>query len=81
MYETIANLDVGETFSRSERMDFDNLTKERLAGAMDMLRNRLQNPVNRARSKLGYEYIVEVGEWRTQRDKEIIITAVATRVH
>lgn len=75
----IANLAVGECYSRSERFDFDTLTRRNLADATVSMRNALAPSVKRAEEDTGNEYKVEAGEWRTH-SRDIVVTVIVTRV-
>ena len=74
----IARLAVGESYSKSSRLNFDSLTREDLLAATESLRTTLHSPVRRAQEDTGHSYNIEVGEWRT-RTKDIVITVIVTR--
>ena len=74
----LCSLMVGESYSRSERLDFDTLTRDGLHATLDGLRNALAPSVRRAQSETGNEYKVEAGEWRTY-NRDIVATVIVTR--
>ena len=78
MRAQIANLQMNETYSRSERIDFDTCTRDSLRDILESLRNTISPAVARARKQTGYEYMVEGGEWRTH-DRDMIVTMCVTR--
>ena len=78
MRAQIANLQLAETYSRSERIDFDTCTRDGLRDMLESLRNTISPAVARARKQTGYEYIVEGGEWRTH-NRDMMVTMCVTR--
>lgn len=74
----IAALDVGECYSRSQRLDFDMLTRAELQAANEGLRNSIAPAVRRAGNDTGNAYTVEAGEWRTT-SRDLVVTVIVTR--
>ena len=74
----IAGLSLQATVSRSERLDFDNLTRESLVATMERMRKTMSKYVERASATTGHRYHVECGEWRT-RSKDIVVTVIVSR--
>lgn len=77
--EQLARLNVGESYSRSERLDFDNTTRADLDAVLLTQRNAIQTHIARAKAETLNDYVVESGEWRT-RSRDIVITLIVTRV-
>ena len=75
----IAGLAVGKCYSRSERLDFDTLTRADLQAANEGLRNAIGASVRRAQDETGHAYITEAGEWRTS-SRDRVVTVIVTRI-
>lgn len=78
MRAAISRLGAGESYSRSERFDFDSMTRDGLAEANLKLRNTMKSASRRASEQTGFNYSVETGEWMTH-GRDIVVTAIVTR--
>lgn len=78
MRAQIAQLAVGESYSRSKRLAFDEMNRRDMALELEALRNTVRSGMFRAADQTGYTYTLEAGEWFT-RHHDLIITVVVTR--
>ncbi|AAQ63389.1 hypothetical protein Nazgul13 [Burkholderia phage BcepNazgul] len=71
-------LEVGETESKTCRLDGNEATKEVMAATLTKLRNSVAAAVSRASSKTGHVFITETGDIRT-KSYDFLMTVAVTR--
>lgn len=74
----IASLEVGQTCSESQFLDFDTTSRASFEQSVKALRSTMSKAVARAASRTGHTYITVTGDHRT-RDGDIIVVATAVR--
>ena len=77
--QQIAELDVGKSFTLTERLDGDAATKEVIVSTRERLLNTMAAAVKRARDRSGNKYVVENGEI-TSRSLDLLVCVTATRI-
>lgn len=74
----VGALEVGESFPRVQRFNYDVLTRHDLRAAISSLRNAMLSALTRAKEDTGNEYTIEQGEMFT-RSKDLLLLVVITR--
>ena len=77
--QQIAELDVGKSFTMTERHDGDAATKAVIIGTREKMLNTMAAAVKRARDRTGNKYVVENGEITT-RSMDTLVCVTATRI-
>lgn len=75
----VLSLDIGETESKTKRLDGDSATKAVMADTLTSMRNNVAAAVKRAADKTGHKYVIETGDIRT-RSYDFLMTVAITRV-
>lgn len=78
MRAQIGALEIGESFPRVQRFNYDVLTRHDLRVAINSLRNAMISALTRAKIETGNEYTIEQGEMFT-RSKDLLLIVVVTR--
>lgn len=78
LIQRIASLGVGETFSTTTRLEWDDATKESVREAQEKMRNTLQSATFRAQNRTGNTYTIEGGLIVT-RSHDILVVVAVTR--
>ena len=74
----IAGLAVGECCFRSERLNFDTLTRTELQATNEALPSAITPSAHRAAAQTGNIYTIEAGKWRTV-SRALVVTVIVTR--
>ena len=74
----IAALEIGQTCSESQFLDFDTTSRASFEQSVKALRSTMSKAVARATSRTGNTYITVTGDHRT-RDGDMIVVATAVR--
>lgn len=75
----IEALEVGDTFSRAQRFDGNEVTKDVPLRFLRGVRDAMQPTVFRIQQRTGQTYRIESGEFRTQT-RDIIACLAVTRI-
>lgn len=74
----IGQLEVGQTCSESQFLDFDTTSRAAFDQSVKALRSTMSKAAARAASRTGHTYITVTGDHRT-RDGDLIVVATAVR--
>lgn len=74
----MAALDIGQTCSESQFLNFDSTDKAAFEQSIKALRSTMSKAASRATSRTGNTYITVTGDHRT-RDGDIIVVATVVR--
>lgn len=79
MRQSIAALDVGESYTRAERLELEQLSKDTVVDKTAALRNTVSAAMRRAASDTGNEYTVETASLLTTTSRDLMLVAIVTR--
>ena len=75
----MAELEKGESVSEARRISIDHATKDSMEEAYTSLKSVMSKAANFATKRSGYQFITEMGDFRT-RSGDLIVVAVVTRI-